>query len=310
MELLNVSKEEYQAIVSNVRYIYDSVWFHELNSEKVENIYYLIFKNSKYKCGIIVGIKEQQALMPYSAPFSMIEKINIMDVEEIEEVVSLLENFLYERCIRKIFFRMPPLFYDETFISEIQNVLIRKKYSISSFDLNYQYYISDEQEYWNRLHRNARKNLKKALKGEWKFIHCDTIESKKTAYDVIAINRKSKGYPLRMSWDAVKTTVSNIENDFFLLEVGGEVIASAVVFGVTDDIYQVIYWGDIPNHGLERPMNYLAYSVYLYYLRKGIRVLDIGPSTEDGIPNYGLCSFKKSIGCEVSSKLTFRKELG
>ena len=34
-------------------------------------------------------------------------------------------------------------------------------------------------------------------------------------------------------------------------------------------------------------------------------ILDIGPSTENGIPNYGLCEFKESIGCSVTMKYSF-----
>ena len=35
----------------------------------------------------------------------------------------------------------------------------------------------------------------------------------------------------------------------------------------------------------------------------------IGPSTESSIPNYGLCEFKESIGCEINQKFTFSKEI-
>lgn len=40
-----------------------------------------------------------------------------------------------------------------------------------------------------------------------------------------------------------------------------------------------------------------------------LKYLDIGPSTENSIPNYGLCDFKESIGCRRSLKYTMVKEL-
>ena len=52
-------------------------------------------------------------------------------------------------------------------------------------------------------------------------------------------------------------------------------------------------------------MNYLAYRIFEHYYKEGIKILDIGPSTEHGIPNYGLCNFKESIGCSVSSRFIF-----
>lgn len=69
----------------------------------------------------------------------------------------------------------------------------------------------------------------------------------------------------------------------------------------------MIYWGDIDGYSEERPMNLLAENVYEFYQQKGIHVLDIGPSTENGVPNYGLCDFKESIGCQCSSKYTLKK---
>jgi len=49
-------------------------------------------------------------------------------------------------------------------------------------------------------------------------------------------------------------------------------------------------------------MNYFSYKVFEHYYRKGLGILDIGPATENGIPNYGLCEFKENIGCTASLK--------
>jgi len=55
-------------------------------------------------------------------------------------------------------------------------------------------------------------------------------------------------------------------------------------------------------------MNFLSYEVFKYYKENGIEVVDIGPSTEDSIPNHGLCEFKESIGCDLSPKYSFYKK--
>ena len=48
-------------------------------------------------------------------------------------------------------------------------------------------------------------------------------------------------------------------------------------------------------------MNFLAFKLFEYYAEPKA-FLDIGPSTEKGIPNVGLCNFKESIGCNVTPK--------
>ena len=111
---------------------------------------------------------------------------------------------------------------------------------------------------------------------------------------------------MRMTFEQVWQTVSRvITADFFVLEHEGCDVAAAQIFHVADGIAQVVYWGDIRQYAKLRPMNYLAYSLFGYYADNGLRILDIGPSTEDGIPNYGLCEFKESIGCSVTMKYSF-----
>ena len=49
-------------------------------------------------------------------------------------------------------------------------------------------------------------------------------------------------------------------------------------------------------------MNVLAYRLFEYYSKRDIDIIDIGPSSIDGVPDYGLLEFKESIGCSVCSK--------
>ena len=56
-------------------------------------------------------------------------------------------------------------------------------------------------------------------------------------------------------------------------------------------------------------MNYLSFSVFEYYKKLGIHIVDIGPSSEDSVPNHGLCEFKESIGCDIIPKFKFVKKL-
>ena len=126
------------------------------------------------------------------------------------------------------------------------------------------------------------------------------------AYEVIRRNREEHGYPLRMTLEQVWQTVTSVvKADFFVLEHEGRDVAAAQISHVAEGIAQVIYWGDIRKYSALRPMNFLAYSLLDHYYKQGLRILDIGPSTEDGVPNYGLCEFKENIGCEVTLKYRF-----
>jgi lipid II:glycine glycyltransferase (peptidoglycan interpeptide bridge formation enzyme) len=86
-------------------------------------------------------------------------------------------------------------------------------------------------------------------------------------------------------------------------------IATEIVFNVAKNCVQVIYWGDDLEFSQLKTMNYLSFNIFKYYKEQNISIIDIGPSTENSIPNYGLCEFKESIGCDISQKLTFELKL-
>jgi len=99
-----------------------------------------------------------------------------------------------------------------------------------------------------------------------------------------------------------------VKHDVFIVKKDEKTIASAIIYRLNDRIAQVIYWGDVPGYSKCRPMNWLSYQVVTYYKQLGFSWLDIGPATENGVPNYGLCDFKQSIGCETSLKFTLTKK--
>lgn len=308
MELVAVDSADYGSIVENPRYLYSSVQFCELNRNKVDNVHYLLFKERKHRAALAVGIAGEIMQIPFSAPFSMLEKLSdTIHIEEMDKILRLLDSYAEDNKIKKIWFRLPPAFYDENLICKLQNSFLRNGYRLLYCDLNYAFRIKEFCGYREHIYRNARKNLNAAMRNEYRFCKCVTTEEKKKAYDIIAVNRMQKGYPLKMSWQQVRDTMEITEHECFVLALESTDIAAAVVFRVTDQIWQVIYWGDISGYSQHRPMNYLSYRIFEYYYNKGIRILDIGPSTEEGIPNFGLCDFKESIGCFVQTKNTFEK---
>lgn len=310
MELLEITAEKYGELCGTCQYFYNSKDFHGLNGEKVEQVVYFLFKEKKNKLVLAAGIDRGVMKIPYSAPFAVFEAMQkYIRIEEIDQTLSLLDEYADMHAVNQIFFRCPPEFYDVCFLSKLQNSLLRNGYRIAVCDLNYQFRLERKEQYMDLLHCNAKKNLKRAMQQEFDFFHCKTSEEKEEAYRIIAANRKSKGYPLRMTYDQVMGTVRFTAHDFFILKSGEAGIASAIVFQVTTECYQVIYWGNLAGTESVRPMNYLSYKLYHYYKEKGIRFLDIGPSTEDGLPNFGLCDFKESIGCEVDTKYTYIKEM-
>lgn len=196
-------------------------------------------------------------------------------------------------------------------MSSLLNVLLRNGYRVAYQDLNFSMGLDfeDMDAYISLLPANGRKNLKCALNENLQLRRCEEIQEKKRAYEIIRENRTWKGYPLRMAWEQVEETIAIVPHDFYIVSKDNQAVAAAMIYRVAEDAAQVIYWGDVPGVAPLRPMNYLAYRLAEHYKHIGMRHLDIGPSTEAGIPNYGLCDFKSSIGCCIQPKFTLEKDL-
>lgn len=301
--------DEMKRFEDRIKYSFNKIWFHRLNASKVDEIVAFWFGAPKEKACFIGGVRGDRLLFPYSSPFSMIEIFKHCKNEEFESFVDEIDLYCTEHAIKENHIVFPPMIYDETNITKCISAFLRKNYDVCEMGLNFHIEIDSKDGYLNRLHNNARGKLNQALTQDFNLSICETYEEKREAYEIIAENRKSKNYYLSMSWDEVESTIAKMEHDFFILSLNGKSIASAVVFKVTKDVRQMVYWGDIPGYADARPMNYLPYALHEFYRDKGdTRILDIGPSMLEGKPNYSLCDYKESIGGSVSSKFILRKE--
>lgn len=306
MEIQKIDPLGYKNYFSSPYHIFNSVPFSELNKDKCSNLHYLLFKDTKVRFGIILGEKGECLCSPFSAPFGGFSLNKNERIEYWEQAVALLKE--YGKSLNKqIRISLPPTIYSPTIVPKSVSAFIRNGAIIDYMDLNYQFEIDRFVNYEKFIDRSARKNLRNSQKIDFVFQQLDGNNETDIArvYKVIKQNREERGFPLRMTLQAVQDTVKVIPADFFVLTYNDIDVAAAQIFHVGSDIAQVIYWGDLPKYAGLRVMNYLAYKVFGYYYLKGIKILDIGPSTEDGIPNYGLCEFKENIGCTVSSKYTF-----
>lgn len=312
MEVQEVTRSEFSKFFDESVVIYNTAEFNDLNSSRIEKVRYLLFKNNKYSYGIIGGIKDSCFSSPFSAPFGGFtgigKKINI---ELLENAAHSLITWADQNQIKNITITLPPEFYNNKLVTAQANIFSRLNFKITRFDINhYLELINFNRVYIENIEYNARKNLRIALKSELHFKKCETDKDKENAYEVIKINRKVWGFPLKMSWQQLLETTKVVSVDFFLVENSdGLPVASAVVFHTAPGIIQVIYWGDTTDNRVLKPMNFLSYKIFEYYKYHWFNIVDIGPSTDNSIPNFGLINFKNSIGCDSTSKLTFSKEL-
>jgi hypothetical protein len=267
-------------------------------------VFYLLFREGKFRLGIIGGIRDNIFLSPFSAPFGGFTFISPdIRLQHIEYAVKLLKNWATEKGLLSVIIVLPPSIYESSFIAKQINCLWRENFKISNLEWF-------DESYPEKIWYNARKNLRISLNAGFQVKMCTSIDEKRMAYEIIRKNRESRGFPLRMSWEQVYDTIQVIPADFFLINYDNKIyLAAAIVFHVSETTVLVVYWGDLQGYSEMKPMNFLSNKVFEHYKATGKKFIDIGPSTENSLPNYGLCEFKEGIGCRIDPKYTLIKNL-
>lgn len=310
MEIQEVTAKDYQSVIPNPIHIFNTAQFTDLNRSKCEHVFYLIFKDTKIRLGIIMGLRDNLLVSPFSASFGGLDFVS-SDVKlcQIDATIASLINWAEEKGFKGIRIIPPPFFYSEDFSAKVTNCMYRAGFETRNLELNYHFQTTDLSEtYEQTIWYNAKKNLKKANSYGLFFEKLNAHQGK-LAYDVIAQNRGQRGFPLRLSWNDLEKTSSIIPIDFFLVKNTTSSIGAAIVFHLAPSIVRVVYWGDLPEFSEYKTMNFLSFNVFQYYKNQGIRLIDIGHSTVDSIPNHGLCEFKESIGCSIGLLFEFYKKL-
>lgn len=317
MLIESVTPEEYdQVFPAGVQHIYNSAAFATLNSGKCGGVRYVLFRDSKVRFGLILGERDGVLHSPFSAPFGGFSYNSAQTVEALDEAVELLRGYSRSQGMA-VEIVLPPDFYSPSILPKVNSALLRGG-TLLYADINHHCMLDGlEGDAWidtvmERLGAKARPRLRKALMEPFAIHRLDSCSQADIAraYAVIAANRADKGYPLRMSLDDVVRTVSSgvVDAEFMVMTYDGIDVAAAMVYHSAPGIMQVIYWGDAPGYGDKHVMHRFAPEVMHMCASMGASVLDIGPSSENGIPSFGLCSFKESIGCLPTLKPRYRIE--
>lgn len=312
MILEEVTAEAYHEVIPKPWHCFADARFNNLNARKVEKVHYLLFKDSKLRLGLVAGQREGILASPFSAPYGGYTPIHTeIKIQSIEEAVDCTEQWAVTNGVKEIRLSPPPPIYNQRFHAKVSNVLHRKNFSIAKMELNFHFDLSVfTQDYGESIWENARKNLNKSFDSNLSFRPCISESEKEEAYNVVRQNRNAKEKPLRMTWQEVAATAKIIPVDFFMVSTPDKQdVAAAIIFNVAPEIALVVYWGDIPDFSHLKVMNFLSFKVFEYYKQKNFRFIDIGISTVDSIPNYGLIDFKESLGCDMQPKVTFVKRI-
>ncbi len=227
-----------------------------------------------------------------------------ISMEEQYHFVEMVLKFLEDHHAKTIQIILPPYEYSPTSASMITNICFRLGFQIKKADLNFSIKV-DGGDFRDKIDSGNRKQLKKC---EIQNILTKELspEDYKNAYDVICINRAHRGFPITMSWDAILNMVNTFPDKmhFYGSFYDNQLIASSICIDINSSVLYVFYWGDLPGQNNYSPITHLANFLYEQCMQNNKRILDIGTSTVDSIPNAGLVRYKLHLGCKPYLKTT------
>lgn len=308
MSVEEIDSNEFSRLFEKPYIPYNSVQFNLLNSYKCDELRFLLFHDERINLGLIAGIKDKGLYSPFSAPFSsfLFQNQNA-NTSSILKAISLLDEYSENHNFKSVKFTLPPYFYNENIISKLIFSFSRRGYS-AIVDDNHFFYTKDFIKYDNgSIKKGVRYNIKVAINAGLVFKKANSVDEYKIAFDVIERSKDCKGYPLNMTFNQIVEMQGLVDIDFFIVYHMDNPIASAIGYNYKCGIAQIIYWGDLPDFKCFYPMNFLAMNIFRFYAEKKIDIIDLGNSSKNGVPNFGLSNFKEIIGCTTTPKFTFFK---
>lgn len=303
--LIEVDAEVYRRIFPSSPHPFISEPFIELNKGKAEKILRLVEDRKKPGMGLIAGVREKTLYSPFSAPFGGFHfRKSILYSSEIDGFLSFLKEYIITHGLDGIELTLPPDLYQSTINAKAVNSLIRMGFRNHIPDITS--WIKLEEFQGSFSHRGSNESYRKALRNGLSFRNTTDSNERKEVYDLIARNRARFGRPIFMTFDDVLNASELWRTDFFVVTAADHsILASGIFYRSFRDIIYALFWGDNEKGRNLNAMDFLSYKLWSFYKDLGYKYIDLGISTESGIPNNGLLRFKENHNAVSSIRHTF-----
>lgn len=299
-----VLSKEQPSVYNDCSFFFHSKAFIERDST-VQTSYVSLFKGANQPIATVpFNFKNHAAYSLLKSPFGGINAVDEITSKELQYLIDHLINLFRERQLETIKITSFPHIYNAKMYDLSQDIFLNAGFKMSSQDIG-QYLIIDK-AFSGALNSSEKRYLNNAKKNEYVFrqLKVDQLES---VYELIKSSRENKGYPVTMSFSALKETVSQFPKEYLIFGLyhNTSLIAASVCIRVNSQILYNFYLGDNLNYRKNSPAVPLIGEIYNYARINGYRILDLGLSTDHGTVNEGLFKFKENLGASPTKKPTY-----
>jgi hypothetical protein len=269
----------------------------------------LIEDSQKVSLGLVAGIKGNVFNMSFSSPFGGFHYRNEnLYISAIEEFLDMLCEYFRNTGIEKAHLSLPPAIYQESMNAKFVSALLRNDFSMDLPAITN--WIELDKFEGKFSHRSSREYYNQALKKDLNFKVLNELSDKDSAYDLIKKNREKFNRPIYMQLDDILNTGKLWPVEFFgVSNSENELVSSGIFYHFSRNIAYAVFWGDNDSGRPLRAMDFLIFKLIEHYKSAGFKYIDLGISTESGIPNEGLLRFKETHESVSSLRYSFTWEI-
>jgi len=280
---------------------------------------HLMFYKGSSKGGKLLGVMPMAlfheegklvARSPYGASFGGIVVESFLPFEDSEHIVIGLINYLRDLGVAHVYVTPPPHIYHKIASDYIEFNLVRngativKREITSVIDLTS--FESDPFEIYAGRNRTA---IRKAEKS-----HLVIKESWEAVMDFYGILMDTYSYHNKLPTHNLDELMRLRQKlpEFFKLDmayVESQPIGGALYFICNPRVALLFYDCRKSEYSAHNPVNFLLHWGVLWAKQQGFKYLDLGTSTEDMQPTYGLFKFKEGLGARGVFRNTYRLDL-
>jgi len=302
---------DYKFLVADENYeeetqfsFFNSDQFVKGRSNSINYFRFYLLKSGMPTAKFVIYLDDKTAFSPWKAPYGSFELASEMSEDVISYFLEEITNWCVRKKINSLKVIAPPEFYQ----NQPSNIFIKNGYRIIYTDLHQYFRVA--QKFSHNFAYSEKKRLNKCQNNGF----TSSIVGKNLlpkAHELLTNSRKRKGYPVTMTFESLVEMFQKYPENYLLFAVFDKniMISMAVSIRVNKDILYNFYHADHDDYATFSPTVMVVNEVNKYALKNGFQYIDLGISSNKGILNKGLYTFKKNLGSKECSRHTYLLEL-
>jgi hypothetical protein len=216
---------------------------------------------------------------------------------------AAIEKQLIDHGVENLLITIAPIFYDFSIPKEW---LLNFGFQIEAEEISH--FIPLFGELRPKTHKMEQRILQKK---QAFIIEVEGTNSLEEVHEFLSRCRNTQGLEISIDLNTLKKSFKELPENYqiFTARLQGQLIGAVITVLVNEKVaYYFLPATDVQFRSMS-PMVHLIQYMYDYYQEKGFKLIDLGISSENGVPQSSLITFKERMGGIRSSRYTFRKEL-